>query len=289
LCPRWSLGNVRGFVRSVGRTYATRREILREQMNKNQLVRWFGFPATLFHHDTLVLDRWLWLRRRLPRTRNGEALIDIGCGTGAFAIGAAKRGYRVLGISWDQRNQEVAAERGHICGADNVRFEVLDIRRLGERPDLKSYFEFALCLETIEHVLNDKKLINDIFDVLVPGGILLMTTPYYHYRAITTGENGPFPREESGGHVRRGYTETMIRELCTSGGFLIEDISYCSGFMSQKITWILRRVAEVNWLIGWLAILPLRIFPPLLDPILRRLTAWPDYSICVQAQKPRFR
>jgi 2-polyprenyl-3-methyl-5-hydroxy-6-metoxy-1,4-benzoquinol methylase len=87
-------------------------------MDKSLLVRIFGFPATLIHGDTLVLDRWLWLRQRLPVTANGDSLIDIGCGTGAFSIGAAKRGYQALGLSWDERNQMEAKKRAQICGVN---------------------------------------------------------------------------------------------------------------------------------------------------------------------------
>ena len=71
-------------------------------MNSSFLVRVFGFRGTLMHGDTLVLDRWRWLKRRLPKTANGETLLDVGCGTGAFTIGAARRGYHATGISWDE-------------------------------------------------------------------------------------------------------------------------------------------------------------------------------------------
>src|SRR5258708_2658920 len=84
-------------------------------MDKSLLTKIIGFPATLIHGDTLILDRWLWLKTRLPETGNGEKLLDIGCGTGAFSIGAALRGYEALGLSWDKRNQQVAGERAKIC------------------------------------------------------------------------------------------------------------------------------------------------------------------------------
>jgi hypothetical protein len=43
-------------------------------MDKSALVRLVGFPATLIHGDPLVLDRWFWLKARLPKTRNGESI-----------------------------------------------------------------------------------------------------------------------------------------------------------------------------------------------------------------------
>jgi hypothetical protein len=81
----------------------------------------------------------------------------------------------------------------------------------------------------------------------------------------------------------------MLLELCESSGFMVPEISYCSGFFSQKITWLLRNLSELHWLLAWFVVLPLRIVPPLLDPLVRKISGWPDYSICLVAQKPRFR
>src|SRR6266436_6734285 len=87
-----------------------------------------------------------------------SALLDVGCGTGAFSIGAALRGYRALGLSWDERNQSVAKERAIYCKAPSAQFEVLDIRELDRRADLVGGFDVVICLETIEHVMEDLKL-----------------------------------------------------------------------------------------------------------------------------------
>ena len=138
-------------------------------MDKSLLTKIIGFPATLIHGDTLVLDRWRWLKARLPWTRNGETLIDIGCGTGAFSIGAALRGYESLGLSWDERNQKVAADRARICKAESAKFEVLDVRNLGARDDLIDKFDVAICFENIEHIIDDGKLFRDIASCLKPG------------------------------------------------------------------------------------------------------------------------
>src|SRR5882672_10252880 len=107
---------------------------MKSSQRSSLLVKTFGWPAPLFHSDTAVLDRWMWLRRHLPRHNVGrKKLIDIGCGSGAFTIGAALRGYQALGLSWDTRNQAIAAERAQMCKAGKTRFEVLDIRNLHQR------------------------------------------------------------------------------------------------------------------------------------------------------------
>jgi SAM-dependent methyltransferase len=257
-------------------------------MDRSLLVRLLGFPANLIHHDLLVLDRWLWLRRRLPRTRNGERLIDIGCGTGSFTIGAARRGYIGVGLSWDLRNQQVAAERAALCKANLVEFPIQDIRELDKCTEFRQAFEIAICCENIEHILDDRKLMRDIHACLKPGGMLLLTTPNYFYRAITSTDNGPFSRIEDGWHVRRGYTVAGLQELCTDCSFLVEEISSCSGFLSQKITAVLRVLGRRWPLLAWATVLPLRPLPLLLDRLFARLTGWPDYSICLVAIKPRF-
>ena len=247
-----------------------------------------GFPATLIHSDTMVLDRWRWLKARLPVTKDGEKLIDIGCGSGAFSIGAALRGYEALGLSWDERNQKVAGERAKTCKAESAKFEVLDVRKLDTRDDLIGRFDVAICTENIEHIMDDRKLVRDIASCLKPGGRLLLTTPYLLYRPLASAHCGPFSKTEDGGHVRRGYSKAMLEELCQDSGLVPEQISFCGGILSQKISALLGILSKIHPLFGWAIILPLRILPPTFDKLATALTQWPCYSICLEAYKPRF-
>jgi SAM-dependent methyltransferase len=257
-------------------------------MDKSLLVKIFGFPATLIHGDTLITDRWRWLKKRLPETNNGECLIDVGCGGGAFSIGAALRGYNPLGLTWNARDQNIAKERAKICGANAAKFDVLDVRDLDSRNDLVGKFDVAICLENMEHIINDKKLIINITACLKPGGRLLLTTPNLLYRPISPGDKGPFTQVEDGGHVRRGYTKAMLEELCIHANLIPENISYCSGFLSQKITATQRVLSDIHPLLAWTVILPLRILPPIFDLFIAKFLHWPYYSICLEAIKPRY-
>ena len=190
-------------------------------------------------------------------------LLDAGCGNGAFAIGAAHRGYRTLGLTQDERYCSDAKSHASVCGTTDASFEVADLRCLGERSDLIGKFDVIICLEVIEHVLDDRKLMCDLGNCLKPGGRLLLTTPYYHYRAITRSDDGPFSGTEDGWHVRRGYTPVMLKELCADSMLTLESVTFCSGLISQKLTGVLRLLSRVHRVLGWSAILPLRLLPPL--------------------------
>ena len=260
----------------------------------NLLVHLLGWPATLIHGDTMVLDRWRFLRQRLPKARaTGERVLDIGCGTGAFTMGIARRGYEAMGLSWDERNQGVATKRASILRLKCVTFPICDARELDRREELVGGFDAVVCFENIEHILDDRKLFQDMYRCLKPGGRLFLTSPNHHYRPLSRDDKGPFSKVEDGGHVRRGYTPAMLRELCGSAGFEVEEITYVSHFFSQIATRVGRALSVVvGGRLAWLFVMPLRLLPPLLDGWLGRwigrVVGWPGYSIALVAYKKRF-
>jgi len=260
-------------------------------MGRTLLFRLLGHFGLLLHGDPLVFDRWRWLKRRLPGTRNDEKLLDCGCGTGAFGIGAAKRGYDAMGISKDAAAIGRAQDRADHLVPGRARFEVQDIRDFAERAEFTETFEFVISLEVIEHLADDRAMMRHMARCLKPGGRLLLTTPYYHYMAITPDEEGPRSEVEDENldwHVRRGYTPAMLAELCEDAGLVIEEVSYCSGVISQKLTTVLRLFTRLHYLVGWALTLPFRILPPLFDRVATPLFGWHYYSICIEAYKPRF-
>ena len=62
----------------------------------------------------------------LPAEMHGLRLLDAGCGTGALAVEAARRGAQVVAIDVSRSLLEVARERAG-AAARNIRFEVGDM------------------------------------------------------------------------------------------------------------------------------------------------------------------
>ena len=125
----------------------------------------------------------------------------------------------------------------------------------------------------------------DMERCLVPEGALLLTTPNFNYRPMTRNDVGPFSQIEDGGHVRRGYTPEDLNNLCDFAGLRVVHIGYCSGFLSQKITALMRMASAIHPLLGWAVVLPLRALPRVLDFWISKAIGWPGYSITLVATK----
>lgn len=95
-------------------------------------------------------------------------LLDAGCGTGWFSREAKERGASVvsLDLGIDLLNQVRQK-----CETINVVGDTLQL------PFSKGTFDIVISTEVIEHTIDPKKAINEIYRVLKPGGTVVLTTP----------------------------------------------------------------------------------------------------------------
>jgi SAM-dependent methyltransferase len=102
--------------------------------------------------------------RLLDGTATGRAL-DAPCGTGLLAVELARRGFTVLGLDADP-----AAARA--AGVSAVSGDLEE-----DLPFATASFDLAVCLEGIEHVEGQARLLREFARVLKPGGVLVLSTP----------------------------------------------------------------------------------------------------------------
>jgi 2-polyprenyl-3-methyl-5-hydroxy-6-metoxy-1,4-benzoquinol methylase len=246
---------------------------------RDLLVKIFGWRATLLHGDPCVYDRWRWLRRHL--TPGAVRTLDVGCGSGAFTMYAATIGNRSIGISFNDANNRKASERARMAGIPGVQFLNADLRTLPAYGFNLAGFDQIMCLETIEHIQEDAKFLQDVSRMLKPGGRILLSTPFKYYRhllgdILTDGSDG--------GHVRWGYTHKELRELMAAAGIEVVREEYVGGFVAQQLTNIMRLIGKVNFGCAWLAVLPLRLFQSI-DRPLTRIIRYPFLSVAVVGVK----
>jgi SAM-dependent methyltransferase len=156
----------------------------------------------------------------IRESTESKDLIDFGAGTGTFAKRLREAGCRVLCIEPDFSQRERLIEAG---------FEVLpDIDSL---PDESLPFLFSL--NVFEHIEDDQRAIEQIYQKLAPGGALLLYVPAFHCLWSTL--------DDKVCHYRR-YTKKTLRTLVLPK-FSIEKLQYADslGFIAALTFRLLRK------------------------------------------------
>ncbi len=106
------------------------------------------------------------------RPFGGLRLLDIGCGGGLLSEPMARLGADVVGADAAEGNIPVAAHHAREAGLDidyrHASAETLEAA--GER------FDVVLAMEIVEHVTDPKAFLASCRNLLVPGGLLLIST-----------------------------------------------------------------------------------------------------------------
>lgn len=110
----------------------------------------------------------------LPAKENG-LLLDVGCGGGGSIKTMEKRGWRGVGIDFDEKAIENAKKKG------------LDVR-VGDLISQKfpsDYFDAILMNHVIEHLPNPKEVLRECRRVLKKNGVLVAITPNSNSRGFS--------------------------------------------------------------------------------------------------------
>lgn len=126
--------------------------------------RWYDTPAGRAHDRVQKSD----VRRLLQVASEGQALLDVGCGTGHWASFFAEMGYRVTGVDTAPAMIEVAKSSAPECS-----FEVADACDL---PFEDGSFDVVASMAMLEFVRDRPTALGEMVRCAKAGGTLLVGT-----------------------------------------------------------------------------------------------------------------
>jgi 2-polyprenyl-3-methyl-5-hydroxy-6-metoxy-1,4-benzoquinol methylase len=150
-------------------------------------------------------------------------LLDLGCGNGSATARLAEGGFDVTGVDPSERGIEIAKSR----------HPGLKFFQASCYEDLSGRFgriPFVVCIEVIEHLYWPRLLLKSAYDLLEPGGRLILTTPYHGYLknlalAVTGRMDGHFDATTDDGHIKF-FSERTLRDLVLEAGFRSADFRF---------------------------------------------------------------
>ena len=160
--------------------------------------------------------RWNGLKHILLKIiKENSLVIDVGAFDGFIMSKLrGKKEFTPFLIDLDEGGLSSAKSRG-----------ILVTQALGMKiPARENTFDVVLCLDVIEHVVEDEALVYETARVLKEGGILVLTTPKKNVKL--THQTDMKQYNEFAGHVRSGYDKQELEELLEGAGLKV--IKYTS-------------------------------------------------------------
>jgi SAM-dependent methyltransferase len=183
-----------------------------------------GFKSHYFKDLAELESRNFWFRARnklilwalqhyAPRM---GSLLEIGCGTGFVLAAIAERfpQTQLAGSEYFEEGLDFARQR--VPGA---RFSQMDARRIPSEQQLDVIGAF----DVLEHIEEDRQVLQQMFQALKPGGIVLLTVPQHRWLWSAV--------DRYACHVRR-YSGDELRQKTLGAGF---DILRSTSFVSTLL------------------------------------------------------
>lgn len=185
--------------------------------------------------DLLLLRSWhihkalkLWAG---DKKNSEQHILDAGSGFGQYSyyLSTMSNKWKFLGV--DVKEEQIADCNAFFkkIGKNNLRFQVKDLTTF----TIPEHFDLVVCVDVMEHVLEDVLVFKNYHASMKPGAMLLISTPSDQGGSDVTDEGESSFIEE---HVRDGYNIQEIQDKLKSAGFSKTEAYYSYG-NPGKISW----------------------------------------------------
>lgn len=183
----------------------SKKSILYEEFHKDKRLQKKIISDNNFTYRELIKI----LKPLLPKVKN---VLDIGSGVGTIDFYLADKGKNVTGIEISKQAVELAKKNSQLFKLEK---KITFINAAFPSKISQSKFDLVIFSEVIEHLENDEKVLKDIWKVLKPGGLLVITTPSLNAPLYRLGLLKNFDKKV--GHLRRYTTHGLIKVISESG------------------------------------------------------------------------
>ena len=141
----------------------------------------------------------------------GARVLEIGAGMGNLTRQLCPR--RTLYLATDVDHEYLEHLKKRFQHRPAVKIQKLDAENPEDFQPVEHTVETVICLNVLEHLKDDRQVLESIRTALLPGGILILLVP-----------NGPAAfgtLDEALGHYRR-YTRPLLKDLLAQTGYELE-------------------------------------------------------------------
>jgi len=178
---------------------------------------WFIGRRRIFFH---LLDREL-------GGRTDRRVVEVGCGAGGMLAPLAAYG-SVTGVELSDDLAEFCRSRG---------FERVVVGSGCDLPMAPSSVDVLAMFDTIEHIPDDERVLDQCHSALVPGGLLFVSVPAYQFL---------YANNDRVAHHQRRYTARQLRRKLEAAGFTPTKVTYFNTLLFPVIlpTVLAKKVKE---------------------------------------------
>src|SRR6185295_12753533 len=111
--------------------------------------------------------------RAWPKFKQGFEMLDAGSGFGQYSFYIANKNKKANITAVDVKDDQIADCNDFFgrCGVTNVKFSVGDLTK----PDATNKYDLVLCVDVIEHILEDVDVFRHFHQSMKPGAMLLIS------------------------------------------------------------------------------------------------------------------